>query len=73
MLSSEDPSFMPGTIGELKKMRREGRREKQRRTEGEEGGREEWMEKRTEEDDERGMGKGGKKREQVGRLGRRER
>jgi len=31
------------------------------------------MEKRTEEDDERGMGKGGKKREQVGRLGRRER
>ena len=34
---------MPGTIGELKKMQREGRREKQRRTEGRKGeGRNGW-------------------------------
>ena len=48
---------MPGTIGELKKMRREGRREKERRTEGRKGeGRNGWRR------EQKGMMRGGRER-----------
>ena len=48
---------MPGTIGELKRMRREGRREKERRTEGRKGeGRNGWRR------EQKGMMRGGRER-----------